>query len=330
MPFAALPGQKPGTVLLEDYLIAYVPHAPFLLEQLKFQPPPYKQAPAACLAVGGVDYGTPKAAKGEWPPLPASMKEVAQLKSRGDVLVLTESQATVANVVAQLPKVGHAHLATHGFFEEKLLSEERQRVAKRLDHYEFQPTRGFEPVGLGLRHPLNYVGLVLAGANAGSGDERQGILTGESIVDLPLEGMQLAVLSACESGLGELTEGEGTQGLVRAFHISGCPNVVASLWNVNDTATAALMAKFYHEMWVRGRNPLEALREAQLTIFRRPDLIASLAGDRGRPQQDQAIRLPLTAPDQAPPAEARRCPTRLWAAFILSGLGTNQKDSSSK
>ena len=68
-------------------------------------------------------------------------------------------------------------------------------------------------------------------------------------MQLPLEGLELAVLSACETGLGELTAGEGVQGLVRAFHLAGCPTVIASLWSVGDDATAALMVVFYHGLW---------------------------------------------------------------------------------
>ena len=106
------------------------------------------------------------------------------------------------------------------------------------------------------------------------------------------------------------------QGLQRAFHLAGCPNVVASLWKVNDAATAALMAKFYHEMWVNKKPPIEALREAQLTIYRRPDLIPALAAERGL-KLEEALNA-----KSAPPAEAKgKTPTKLWAAFVLSGVG---------
>src|SRR5205807_3759016 len=101
----------------------------------------------------------------------------------------------------------------------------------------------------------------------------------------------------------------------RAFHVAGCPNVIASLWKVNDAATAALMAKFYHELWVNQRPPLEALREAQLTIYRHPELIPDLAGERG------TVRLREAVAARASPAARKTADTRLWAAFVLSGLG---------
>jgi CHAT domain-containing protein len=129
------------------------------------------------------------------------------------------------------------------------------------------------------------------------------------------------VLSACETGLGDLTEGEGVIGLPRAFHLAGCPDVVASLWRVEDAATAALMTRFYHELWVNKRPPLEALREAQLTIYRNPDSIPDLAGERGELKKNEAVRLPSAAPEVKPGEKPKRAETRRWAAFVLSGLG---------
>jgi CHAT domain-containing protein len=110
------------------------------------------------------------------------------------------------------------------------------------------------------------------------------------------------------------------QGLQRAFHLAGCPNVVASLWKVNDAATAALMAQFYHELWVNQKPPIEALREAQLTIYRHPERIPAPAGERGRPALEEAAKLGSAAtakPDEKP----KTTPTKLWAAFVLSGTG---------
>jgi hypothetical protein len=69
-------------------------------------------------------------------------------------------------------------------------------------------------------------------------------------------------------------------------------------------------------MWLNNKPPLEALRTAQLTIYRHPDLIPALAGERGRPDLERAVRLPETTA-----ANGRRADTKLWAAFVLSGLG---------
>ena len=85
-------------------------------------------------------------------------------------------------------------------------------------------------------------------------------------------------------------------------------------------ATAALMAKFYHELWINKKPPIEALREAQLTIYRRPDLIPALAGERGRPDQEKAAKLGPVAPGD-PAKKPKHADTKLWAAFVLSGVG---------
>jgi hypothetical protein len=125
-------------------------------------------------------------------------------------------------------------------------------------------------------------GLVCSGANLPHTPNR-GILTAEAIVGLDLRRMNLAVLSACESGLGESAGGEGVYGLVRAFHIAGTRNVAASLWKVDDEATAALMVLFYRHLW--GKKPLppaEALRQAQLAIYRNPQHVKEWSLGRGR------------------------------------------------
>jgi CHAT domain-containing protein/Tfp pilus assembly protein PilF len=312
LPWAALPGQKPGTALLEDLAVAVVPHGPFLLEQLKY-PTRYSAGTETVLALGAVDYG-PAQASG-YAPLAGTAAEVRQVTglagARANV-TLEGDRATWTHLKEALPKARYAHLATHGFFNAKALLEENQRLQQQRKSWEFAVDRTTERVGFGVRSPLSYTGLVLAGANQAA---EGAIVTGEALVELPLERLRLCVLSACQTGLGDLgpVGGEGVQGLQRAFHLAGCPNVVASLWNVNDQATAALMAKFYHGLWHENKTPLEALRQAQLTIYRHPERIARLA-DRAAPDFNDTIRL-------TPNGQAARAPTKLWAAFVLSGVG---------
>src|SRR5262249_11917820 len=140
-------------------------------------------------------------------------------------------------------------------------------------------------------------GLVLAGANRPPPKDPKelerhdsGILTAEAIAALDLERMDLAVLSACETGLGEVAGGEGGFGLQRAFHVAGCKNVVASLWQVDDQATAALMGLFYHKLWRENQPPLRALREAQLYLYRHPERVGVLAKLHSGPDFDNEVR----------------------------------------
>ena len=90
--------------------------------------------------------------------------------------------------------------------------------------------------------------------------------------------------------------------------------MVASLWKVDDDATAALMAVFYHQLWQEGRPPLEALRRAQLALYRHQ--VPVLARGRG-PDFDQTVRRVT----QSPARPAARAAVKDWAAFVLSGPG---------
>jgi CHAT domain-containing protein len=176
--------------------------------------------------------------------LPASKAEVDSLHKQAaprEVLRLDGAEATPARVLKELARARVAHLATHGFFEENLLTEEqlnREKQQKKLREGLLPLEQDGLRVGLGLRNPLVYTGLTLA-ADSKDALAPSGRVTGELLVSQDLRGLRLCVLSACETGLGKLTGGEGVMGLQRALHLAGCPNVVASLWNVNDEATAA-------------------------------------------------------------------------------------------
>jgi CHAT domain-containing protein len=233
------------------------------------------------------------------------------------VVDLAGTQAGPGQLLVNLPRARWAHLATHGFF-----AAPASAVRKYLyDEKDFLRGVKEERVGAGARNPLTQTGLVLAGANL-QGPEAGpdgGILTAEAIAGLDLGGLDLAVLSACETGLGEAASGEGVFGLQRALHLGGCRDVVASLWKVDDDATAALMALFYHQLWVQGRPPLEALRQAQLALYGHPQEVKALARGRG-PDFDQTVER-VTQPRPKAGRPEKRAAVRDWAAFVLSGPG---------
>ena len=214
-----------------------------------------------------------------------------------------------------------AHLATHGFFAAPD-SKEREHLF-RPDDFAFgvTPQGGrLDRRGAAARNPLTQSGLVLAGANQPT-DTDTSLLTGEAIAGLDLDGMDLAVLSACRTGLGEQSAGEGVFGLQRTFHIAGARNVIASLWTVDDDATAALMNLFYYHLWEKNEPPLEALHHAQLELYRNPQALSGLAKGRGAADWDDTVRV-VTKPPSDPKAAPRRpAAVRDWAAFVLSGAG---------
>jgi CHAT domain-containing protein/Flp pilus assembly protein TadD len=346
LPWAALPGSRAGSVLLEEYTFAVVPHGPWLLEQFAV-PARTNAAPGLLLALGGVAYGAAPdpvvappggellvarrpdrgPATGAWLDLPGTVRELDQLVAlaRGlpqppQTLERRGTSASTVRLQRDLPQARWAHLATHGFFAAPKSDVRRQL----FDDRDFVRGVGAERRGVGARNPLTQSGLVLAGANLPVKDllkEDGGILTAEAIAGLPLHNLELAVLSACETGLGEVAAGEGVFGLQRAFHLAGVRNVIASLWKVDDQATAALMGLFYHKLWRENKPPLVALHEAQLTLYHQPERIGKLAQARGL-DFDKEVRLPADPPKEAQGLQATgKAPVRLWAGFVISGSG---------
>lgn len=155
------------------------------------------------------------------------------------------------------------HIATHGFFLENQPLMVEDNLSSKM--HEIQSQYNYE-------NPLLRSGLALAGAKTWLQDGKvpidaeDGLLTAEDIACMNLRGTKVAVLSACETGLGEVKTGEGVFGLRRAFILAGAKTLVISLWQVDDLATTILMDRFYHNLLERKLPRMEALKEAQIFL----------------------------------------------------------------
>ncbi len=185
------------------------------------------------------------------------------LKSSGyQVSELVQREATETNLKSSR-EVTILHIATHGYF------------LKDVDKASW-------PIGVHADYAKDNVllrsGLMLTGASEadkltpGLDSSNNGIMTSYEAMNLDLKGTNLVVLSACETGLGEVKAGEGVYGLQRAFLVAGAEAIIMSLWKVDDEATQLLMNNFYSN-WIKSNDRLKAFKQAQqqlMTKFREP------------------------------------------------------------
>jgi CHAT domain-containing protein/tetratricopeptide (TPR) repeat protein len=163
------------------------------------------------------------------------------------------------------------HLATHGFFQKNQPGNSAREVDLFLTGFLTSAAHMAASVKVDTNLPYLRSGLALAGANtwlAGGTpppEVEDGLLTAEDVLSMDLSATELVVLSACETGLGDIQVGEGVFGLRRSFILAGAKTVVMSLWSVPDKQTQELMSEFYHYL-LDGWPRVEALRESQLTM----------------------------------------------------------------
>src|SRR6266540_3062799 len=268
IPFAALVDEQ-GRYLVERYSISYLVSGRDLLRLQVRQPskseavvvadPDYGETVVAAQSKRrdvGLPSGMPQTAGSNvslsqvyFPPLRGTAGEARALKAMlPQATVLTGERATEARL-KQLSSPKILHLATHGFF----LRDQDPN----------------SPVEISLLRS----GLALAGANlrrGGPDPADDGILTALEAAGLDLWGTKLVVLSACDTGVGEVKVGEGVYGLRRALALAGAETQVMSLWPVSDTGTRDLMIGYYKALQ-RGEGRGEGLRRVQLEMIKSRD-----------------------------------------------------------
>ena len=226
--------------------------------------PPSRAQPAtmrsACEPAGPARFGNLPGSLGE-------VNEISQLWPRSGtsiVTVLSGSTASETAVKKALTGRRVLHFATHGFFISDACPPDGSRsagVARSSAAAQFAEE--------GRENPLLLSGLAFAGANRRGAalDEDDGILTAEEVAGLNLNGVEWAVLSACDTGLGEIRAGEGVFGLRRAFQVAGVRTVIMSLWPVDDQATRAWMRALYEARFRRGLSTADAVHSASVAVL---------------------------------------------------------------
>jgi CHAT domain-containing protein len=193
-------------------------------------------------------------------PLDGTDQEAQAIKALfPEAEVLTRQQAT-ETALKQVTAPSILHIATHGFFLED----------SELGFSGSGATNRGITVKERIENPLLRSGLALAGANLRKAGEDNGILTALEASGLNLWGTKLVVLSACDTGLGEVRNGEGVYGLRRALVLAGAETLVMSLWPVSDYVTRQIMVDYYKGL-KQGEGRSEALRQVELAMLRRKD-----------------------------------------------------------
>jgi CHAT domain-containing protein/Tfp pilus assembly protein PilF len=269
VPFAALVDEQ-NCYLVERYSISYLTSGRELLRT------PSSQAKRnASLIVANPAFGMPASPARDksdqtaivFQPLPDTEGEAVAIKTvlpESKLLLWRQATETAIKRV-RAPHI--LHIATHGFF----LSNQEAPQA------DLQANAGEDPRGIsGLRlskwmaqikNPLLRSGLALAGANQRKSGDDDGVLTALEVAGLDLWGTELVVLSACDTGVGEVKNGDGVHGLRRALVLAGSKTQIMSLWPVSDRITRDWMVAYYNGL-KQGEGRGEALRRVQLKMLK--------------------------------------------------------------
>jgi CHAT domain-containing protein/tetratricopeptide (TPR) repeat protein len=283
VPFAAL--HDGHQFLLDTFDFTYLPSGKNLLPRPQESGPPgsvvvladpdfsapLQASPHSPAQPGEHFFSTLRAdlARGAWAttPLPGTRLEAEAIQRLlPQAQLFLGPEATKARLL-NLPPPGILHLATHGFFLEDAPQPTASRAVGHFGALGENTSASHSP------EPLLRSGLLFAGASAPAPSSPlqsppdSALVTALELAGLNLWGTQLVVLSACDTGRGDVKLGQGVYGLRRAFLVAGAETVVMSLWKVNDETTRALMEGYYHHL-LAGQGRATALREAMHELRR--------------------------------------------------------------
>lgn len=247
---------KDNKYLVDNKTIIYLTNTKDLIEKRGGK----QKTPALTAALFAYpDYGP----SGSIIKLPGTRQEAEYIKkqltgSGYKINLYTEKDAT-EETAQELKNPGILHFATHGYFLKETEYQAKEKVF------------GIN-AAISNKQPLLRSGLLLANAEyVMKGEETSGILTAFEVMNMQLDKTGIVVLSACETGLGDVKNGEGVYGLQRAFKVAGADAIIMSLWKVDDLATQELMKHFYKNL-AKGAERTMAFRKAQLELKKKyPD-----------------------------------------------------------
>ena len=265
LPFESILTED-GRYLVEQYQVSYLDSGRNLLQLDNAR---YSNAPAVVMAAP--EYGAANTVGTEatkiqalqFGPLPGTSEEANNLKPLlSDAVFYTDTEAT-ENALKAVQSPSILHVATHGFF---LPDVARSSDASDIGSSAGDFSDGSTTAEILFQDPLLRSGLAFSGFNPRSSGSEDGVLTALEAASLNLSGTQLVVLSACDTGLGDIISGEGVYGLRRAFSVAGAESQLISLWQVSDFGTQSLMTLYYQNL-ISGMGRSEALRAAQLEMI---------------------------------------------------------------
>lgn len=323
MPWVALPGTE-SDYLIEEVQITTAADGRQLAQLLQQQQSIDGIAKEAAnsdtgsnnfLLIGGIDYNVqlpkPEGSQASqprdstWSFLKGTQEEIVAISEvipTENTRQLVGEHALEEVVKAEIEKANVIHIATHGYFAADI-DEDLTNDSSRGEALGQRQTSS----SLSARNPLLQCGLTLAGCNSdvwldANGlpldNGQDGYLSAEEIMGMDLGSTRLVVLSACETGLGSVGNGEGVFGLQRALHISGVKSTIASGWKVDDRATQLLMTEMYHQIFEEGLSVADALHAAQIRVLRQFNHTTG----------------------QLEEINSQAAPPYYWAAFSLSGI----------